>query len=53
MTLIERLRGAVGAAAESADGETAQGTGLMATREPPLMDLEVPDRVETATFALG
>lgn len=52
MTLMNRLRIAVGTAAENAVGAQRDGDPFRA-RELPLLDLEVPAQVQTATFALG
>lgn len=53
MTLMNRLRVAVGTATENAAGDTGRTGGSLGARELPLLDLEAPAHVQTATFALG
>lgn len=57
MSLLDRLRATAGPVAENAggdeEGETERGPAGLGAREVPPLDLEVPERVQTATFSLG
>lgn len=53
MALIDRLRTAVGAPPDSGVEASLREAASLPARERPPMDLVVPDRLETATFALG
>lgn len=53
MTLIDRLRTVVSSGPEEADGELLREAAPSGPRGVPPMDLEIPERLETATFALG
>lgn len=53
MALIDRLRTAVGATPDTDAEKPVREVAALPARERPPMDLVVPDRLETATFALG
>ncbi len=48
-----RLRSTAPSVAEDPRGDTEREPGVIGARGLPLLDLEAPERVQTATFALG
>ncbi|MHB8867391.1 MAG: hypothetical protein ACYC6T_04825 [Thermoleophilia bacterium] len=53
MSLIGRLRNTAASAVEDVRDDHGREPGVIGARELPLLDLEAPERVQTATFALG